>query len=101
MLCQECSKREDCTELCDEAEEYTNQDYVPQREEPIGEGIENMAEDFSDVDVVSFIYLTPIEKEIVTLLGRGLSKGDVCEVLKMSNNTLRQHVFRMKQKLPK
>ncbi len=31
-LCSSCEKREYCTELCKEAEEYVNQDYVPQRE---------------------------------------------------------------------
>ena len=29
MLCQECKKKSVCIELCREAEEFVNQDYVP------------------------------------------------------------------------
>ena len=29
MLCQDCPKKETCTELCEEAEAYVNQDYIP------------------------------------------------------------------------
>ena len=32
MDCQTCSKRDSCVELCSQAEEFVNQDYVPRRE---------------------------------------------------------------------
>ena len=32
MLCQKCSERETCQELCIEAELFVNQDHVPQAE---------------------------------------------------------------------
>ena len=35
MLCQECPKRATCTELCPEAEEYANRDYVRQQEQTV------------------------------------------------------------------
>jgi len=34
MLCQECSKKPNCTELCEETEKYVSQDHVAQRESP-------------------------------------------------------------------
>lgn len=43
-------------------------------------------------------YLTPREKEIVTLLGRGLSRWDVCELLEITRETLRKHIQRIKEK---
>ena len=43
-------------------------------------------------------YLTPTEKEIVTLLGRGLSRMDVCLVLEITRATLRKHIQRIRDK---
>jgi len=37
MLCQECSEKPTCTELCERAERYSNRDYVYQRELPCPE----------------------------------------------------------------
>ena len=42
--------------------------------------------------------LTEREKEILTLLGKGLSRADVCEVLGMSRNTFRWHYHNLKKK---
>ena len=44
-------------------------------------------------------YLTPTEKEIVTLLGRGLSRMDVCLVLEITRATLRKHIQRIRNKV--
>ncbi len=32
MLCNDCLKKSTCTELCQDAERYVNQDYAPQTE---------------------------------------------------------------------
>ena len=32
MLCQDCTKRDTCTELCEDAEKYVNRDHVSQKE---------------------------------------------------------------------
>ena len=37
MLCQECSKKESCVELCLKAEKWVNSDHVSQRELPCNE----------------------------------------------------------------
>ena len=34
-ICTECKKRSTCQELCQEAEEYVNQDYVSLKEVPV------------------------------------------------------------------
>ena len=94
MLCQECPKKSECVELCVEAELYVAQDHVGRDELPT-----------EDVDCIidwpepiKNIHLTPREMEIVTLLGRGLSRGDICELLDITRNHLRTHINRMYKK---
>ena len=66
-LCQKCSKKLDgsCTELCSEAEEIANQDYVALRELPVAD-LDYITEDFPEI--IKTIYLTETEKKIQTLL---------------------------------
>ena len=93
MLCDTCSNRDLCTSLCPEAELYVKQDYHPQREKPIG-----LPKPSRWPTQVSNIYLTPSEVEILTLLGQGLSRADVCQVLKITRVTLRVHLSNIKSK---
>ena len=44
------------------------------------------------------ISLTKTERKIVTLFGYGLNKEDVCELLKISRQSLRKHIERMRKK---
>ena len=44
-LCNKCSKKKNCTELCREAEEYVNQDYSPPSEIPVSVPILTGTED--------------------------------------------------------
>lgn len=92
--CDTCQDRKTCTELCPEIEAWVAQDTVPQRELTIG---------FTTMDdmlpsLLSNSYLTPMEKSILTLLGRGLTRSDVCEVLEISRNTLRYHIYNLRKK---
>jgi len=89
-----CPTRDNCTALCDEAEAWANQDYVGQREKTIGitQAKENSVEMWSNV------FLTKTEREIVTLLGRGLNRRDVCQILNMTRDCLRNHIKRMRKK---
>jgi len=92
MRCDECSKREVCMVLCDEAEEYVNQDEVSQRELIIGLPY------IRPLKIGPNIYLTPKQKEIVTLLGKGLNRTEVCQMLGITRLALRLHIHRMKEK---
>jgi DNA-binding NarL/FixJ family response regulator len=94
MLCQECSKKLICKELCTEAEAYVDQDHVSQREKTIG------LPKYSKfpVDQVSNIPLTKREKEILTLLGKGLCRADVCQLLNITRQQLRVHIANLKKK---
>ena len=93
MLCQECSEKPTCTELCPEAEAYVNQDHVSQRELTIG-----LPRQGKLPDLVSNTHLTKKEKEIVTLLGKGLNRSDICQVLDISRVALRNSIKRMRKK---
>ncbi len=93
MLCQDCSKKPTCTELCPEAEEYVSQDHVSQRELTIG-----LPRRGELPDLVSNTHLTKKEKEIVTLLGRGLNRSDICQLLDISRVALRNAIKRMRKK---
>lgn len=94
MLCDDCNKRNLCNSLCPEAELYVNQDHIPQREMPIG--LPKYSK--PSIEQVSNILLTKREKEIVTLLGSGLSRADVCQLLKISRESLRKHIQRINKK---
>ena len=99
-LCQDCPKRYECLELCTEAELYVDQDHIGRDELPM--------EDMDDVDcladwpdLIKTVHLTKREKEILTLLGRGLNRKDVCELLDITRGTLRWHVSQIKKKWAK
>ena len=93
MLCAECEKREYCSELCPEAELYVKQDTVPQREQPTGfPGFKKLPE------LKANTHLTRMEKEILTLLGRGLRRSDVCQLLNITPLNLRVHLAHAKKK---
>ena len=87
MLCQDCSKKPTCTELCPEAEAYVSQDHVGRHELPVG-----LPRLGALLDLIPNTYLSKKEREILTLLGRGLNRADICQLLDMSRHTLRQHI---------
>jgi len=97
MLCQECPKKSECVELCTEAELYVDQDHVGRDELPM--------EDMGDVDCLvdwpeplETVHLTPREKEICTLLGRGLDRNDISELLGITRETVRSHIRNLRKK---
>ena len=94
MLCETCDKRDQsCAELCPEAETYVSHDNVKQKEKVIG------LPRFGKLpELKSNTHLTPREKEIVTLLGRGLRRSDVCQLLNITPDTLRKHLSRTRKK---
>ena len=102
-FCLKCKLRDSCTQLCKEAEDYINQDYVGRREGYFLEG--DVSEVFENIppqdwpELKENTHLTPREREILTLLGRGLNRADVCQVLKITRHTLREHIKNFRKKL--
>lgn len=88
-----CPTRNSCQTLCGEAEAWANQDYVGQRELTIG-----LPRTGEMPELPANVYLTETECAIVTLLGRGLNRRDVCQVMDMSRETLRKHLERLRKK---
>ena len=91
-ICTKCPDRATCMSLCEKAEEYVNQDYASQKEITIGIPLPR------ELDIHSSVYFTKTEREIVTLLGKGLTREDVCQVLDISRGALRIHFYRLKKK---
>jgi DNA-binding NarL/FixJ family response regulator len=92
-LCSSCPFRATCLILCPEAEQYASQDHVPQREQPVNTYYINpMPETRSNT------HLSKREKEVVTLLGKGLTRRDVCEILNITRENLRNILARLKRK---
>jgi DNA-binding NarL/FixJ family response regulator len=93
MLCQECESRNICQSPCPELELHLKEIEVPQRELTIGQPHYSRKFEWT-----SNVHLTKTEKEIVTLLGRGLSRDDVCKVLNITRGNLRIVLSRLKKK---
>ena len=110
MLCNDCSKRSTCKKLCEEAERYVAQDEAKQRELTV----EAPFREHSVTELVNLkwtvdderelmnakttipwrsgYHLTKTEKQILTLLAKGFSRADVCELMNISRHTLRHHL---------
>jgi DNA-binding NarL/FixJ family response regulator len=93
MLCQDCPKKDLCVSLCPEAELIANQDEVKQHDSLLG-----LLPPKPFPKLKEKTYLTKREREIVTLLGMGLSREDVCKVLEITRVNLRNHLCRIKKK---
>ncbi len=115
MLCDNCSKRSTCRKLCKEAEAFASQDEVKQRELTLPELIREYPLEYAsnlkwiatETEMMnpktampwrSGYHLTKTEKQILTLLAKGFSRADVCELMNISRHTLRQHLSNAKKK---
>jgi DNA-binding CsgD family transcriptional regulator len=92
MLCQECPSKSICQSSCPELELYLKEIEVPQRELPIG------LPSHGTPSWSSSVHLTDLEREILTLLAKGMSRGDVCKLLNITRGTLRVHLTNLKKK---
>ena len=93
MLCQECTKRDLCAVLCPEAELYVRQDHVGRDELPVGLPRPRKWPEF-----VEHTHLTKREKQIVTLLGQGLERVEICEILEITRENCRKIIQRLREK---
>lgn len=97
-ICEACEKRSWCVELCDEAEEYVNQDYVPQHEnsEIYLDKILYNSVDAEEIEIPDD--LTPTERKVFTLLSVGVSRKIIAYVLDMHRNLVRKHISNIVKK---
>lgn len=80
MLCNECDKRNICTELCEAAEKYAGQD-KPNYHKP-GEGV----------------HFTPMERAILRFLAKGQTRAQIRNRLKLSVHSLEVHISNLSKK---
>jgi DNA-binding NarL/FixJ family response regulator len=79
-----------------------NQDEVKLREIPSGEKFLDSYDEKSGWNwVASETHLTPKESAILMLIGMGLTRADVCQLLKITRHQLCVHIQNMKGKVPK
>ena len=99
MFCPECPKKAFCSDLCPEALAYSNQDQRPRREyftlsEP--KWTRSRADFDRPADSPS---LSKTERKILTLLKKGLTRVEACEILEISRKCLRSHLHHIRAKI--
>jgi len=93
-LCNTCPSRTACQTICPELELHLKEITKPQREKVIARPYYGRTPPWS-----SSIQMTRKEKEIVTLLGRGIPRADVCQILNIKRETLRNKLSVLKRKI--
>lgn len=101
MLCQDCTKRNTCTELCKEAEEYANQDYVGRQESYLTEG--DVSEVFENEPAREWPESTKSTKEIIFSMyfEDRLKQAQIAEKLNVSKQYVSSVVREAKAKIAK
>jgi DNA-directed RNA polymerase specialized sigma24 family protein len=107
MLCNECLRRNECTELCEEVKEYADQDEVPQTELNIPNPFYGKWPTILKTDEArerlrkSYARLSPGEIAVGTLLSVGYSRQEIRQRLKITDNALRKRIYRLRKKIHK
>ena len=94
MLCQECSKKPFCSQLCPEAQLYADEDRTRRREI----SIPNPRYGLIPEGIDEIPPVTKKERHILALLAGGLSRGEICELLRITRKNLRVRLTLMKVK---
>lgn len=122
-MCEECEKYETCTQLCEEAEKYVNQDYVSRRGYvmyfPETGGIESwrgytsldfifdkegghtasFLNDFGDWRKIDFSFLSYREREcLIMYYYDGMRTREIGEVFDISHKTVSEYLRRARGK---
>lgn len=92
MLCQKCSAISICQTACPELELHLQEIEGIQKEIPISNPRHGK------IPWSSSVYLTKKEKIIITLLGMGLSRKDVCQSINITRENLRFRLSILKKK---
>ena len=84
MTCTTCPKRSTCKELCEEAEEYVNQDYVPQTEVVLSSleysTIVQLTK--SNDELIAELYFNKHKRQYEIAKIIGVSRPYVCKIIK-------------------
>ncbi len=94
MLCQTCSKKPTCVELCPEAEEYVDQDHVPVHKQAltIGNDIESITDEPENLisEYQKDSYSSPeLKRLIIELHGDGKTTREIAYHLPCSERYIR------------
>lgn len=104
-MCAKCEKRDICTELCEKAEKYADQDAVKMKHPTI----ENA--DIYDASIAIKPSYSPIRKEWLSIMSKrekevikmryedGLTFNQIAEKLKISTSSVRSYLNRVISKL--
>lgn len=105
-LCRECNNRSTCRTLCPEASVYISKDWVHLRELTVGldpkqiKAIDSMLEE--ELSKVTEIFKQlPRERQVETLLARGLDRAKIAKVLEITRKNVRNIINRINKKRPK
>lgn len=100
-LCTDCPKRPHCNTLCPEAELYASQDWEDLQEITVGLP-EYSKEDIAEKELqrkLNKFYQLPRKKQVLTLLERGLPRKEVCQILGITKENLRDIIRRISKDL--
>ena len=98
MLCQDCEKYSTCTELCEDAEEYVNQDHVGASGNIILKSKIYPVDWPEDIDPFNF---TRTENKILILQEKNFSSIQISYLLGIKSNTFKVHMCNIRKKLKK
>ena len=101
MLCQDCPKRNICTELCEKVEVYVSQDEIDWGEtptiyvDPDNQVLRVFNPKSREPDKA---YLTDIEKSVLRRLGSGMTRQEISKDLNITRHYIRNICLRLKHK---
>ena len=95
MFCQTCPQKPFCSQLCPEAEAYVRQDHQTAREffsfpEARYSSLPDLPQNLPS--------LSKRERKIVTLLKKNCTRGEICELLDLSRQNLRNSILKIRRK---
>ena len=94
-LCEKCHLKPTCKQLCDTAEKYISVEVIPQRRNTCAYNDKQL---YISLEINKPIYLTKTERQILTLLGQGLYRRDIAQILGKTRNSIRWHIHNLKIK---
>jgi hypothetical protein len=118
LLCQDCPKRGECIELCEQSEGFVNQDHETLKEKTVPtlhfkkKKFVSLHQNL-DVDVEwgwvdgefqtkviprKPVHLTANDRRLIKYIAMGLSREEICEVMEITKKTYRQYLWRLKKK---
>ena len=102
-ICTNCPYRDRCKRPCTKVQNYIDQDYVGSKEFINSDG--DVSDMYNNIveeewpDLKDNIHLTKKEREILNLLGRGLNRSDICQLLNITRKTLRNYIYKLRKKI--